>query len=90
VHPGADLTGRDRAAGSLDDGQGVERGMGQTVAARDLGNERVDLAADDLELSQRPAGEPRGSWVLPLERVGLGRTRRGGTRLAGTTARAST
>ena len=59
VHPGADLAGGKGTARAFDDGERVERGVGQTVTAGDGGDEGLGVPADDLELADGARGEPR-------------------------------
>jgi hypothetical protein len=85
VHASADLAGGERPSVPLDDCERVERGMRQSVTTRDVGDERFDSSADDLELAERSAGEPRCSRILTFERVGFEGARRGGARFTDAT-----
>ena len=82
VHSGADLARRNGAAGTFDDGERVERSVGEAVMPGDCGDKLLGLAADDLELADRARGEPRRAGVFVLERVRFRWTRRDGA-LAG-------
>jgi hypothetical protein len=86
MHPGADLARGERAVGALDDSQGIDRGVGQPVAAGDIRDEGLGAGAGQLELAHDPHVEPPRARVLVLEGLGFGRARRSGDRSPGATS----
>ncbi len=71
---------------AFDDGQRIEGGVRQPVAAGYACDEGFGFGTDYFELAQCPASQPRGSGVLAFERLGFGWARRGGARSLGATS----